>query len=750
MRTLRAVAPLALLLAAPLATAAPTTPLQPGIDTQVSITGGAINTQFFVDVGANDRQLQVTLNATNPNQDVDLLLRYGTPFPETSVDGLPTTVDYLYETAQYHSFSAEGTESITIGRSNVFPVRAGRWYVAVVNFETVAAAATLRANVSASDPGDLPITVVFDDTSDGCDVSGWNDATARAPVGGNTGTTLGQQRRNAMLEAARLLGAQLKSPVPIRVHACWRSDLGTGNSVTLAQAGAGDYVRSIKFLPRNHTWYPITTATRLGGARYCGLVGGPCDAYEVFADFNIHVDTPQALGSSSFYYGLAIGGPPTDSDFITTAMHEITHGLGFLSLVNDDPGNGAIGREFVGYDDVFEAHVVHVRSATDVARFSLGTNADRAAALTSISGLRWDEPEAVLSSANRFAGMAFPDNLPRLYAPNPTEPGSTLSHLDDAHTGEMMRAFLGDPARTIGLAQPMLHAAGWSPAAATPPPDALPRSTQYFDPAHPGHGIDFQRVADNVYFMTFYTYGANGEPEWYVAIGPVIDNVFVPADNANGDSLVRYRYVQGANPPQQADASVRGQVRLDFNGAVNAPECNDGTARDRSGPLLRMGWSIGSDTTTRFWCMQPLVPASLNATPDFTGNWYAGASDGGWGFSLLSFRQAPNNGLFGALYYPDAQGNGRWAYVQTSNVQSGVQYDLFERQGYCRTCPVPASALAGQFTDVDAGNITFTLTTPSQSAAAGNRANFSVTYQRAPGGTFPRDSPIILLTTPAQ
>src|SRR5690349_16913236 len=52
---------------------------------------------------------------------------------------------------------------------------------------------------------------------------GFNDATAVAPVGGNPGTTLGQQRLFEFQAAADKWGATLTSPVPIKVNATWEA-----------------------------------------------------------------------------------------------------------------------------------------------------------------------------------------------------------------------------------------------------------------------------------------------------------------------------------------------------------------------------------------------------------------------------------------------------------------------------------------------------------------------------------------------
>jgi hypothetical protein len=748
-----------LAVAAPAALAEPTIPLVSGQPRQFTLPGNALTNSFYIDVGANDQQLALTLSGP-AGGDLDLLLRYGSPFPDAGPTGTPR-VGYLFEIAQYSSVGGSANESISIGRSNVFPVRQGRWYVSVVNFVGTPANATLQATLSSAPVPTVPIEVVFNDPSDNCQIAPWDDATARAPVGGNAGTTLGQQRRNAMLEAVRILAQNYRSAVPVRVQACWSTDQGPGGGtggVTLASAGPNFFLRNdpefasngdmqrLPWLPRNYTWYANSLIGKLSGALPCNVVGGSCTATDLGINFNLRIDTE----GRGFYYGFDNGATAANkSDFVTVAAHELTHGLGFLSAVNiDEDRPEPVGAKLRGLDDAYSANIVDVRNegAGPVVRFMDGTDAQRETALNAFVQLRWDEPEAVDSTLNTFRGLPAPDNYVKIYTTTPIQPGSSLSHIGFAHAPELMNPSINNGLRTTGLSTPMLNAVGWSNAPRTVV-DGRPRSTQYFDPSRPGHGIDVQYAGGNVYVVIFYTYGANGEPEWYLAQGEMLDGVFVPQVNANGDSLVRYRYAAGGNPPQTPDPSVRGLIRLDFNQAANAPACRDGVGRDASSPLVLMTWSIGNDRNQR-WCMQALIPESLRTSPDFTGSWYAGA-DSGWGFSLLGIKNGAQNGLFGLLYYPDAQGNGRWAYLQTGGATNGLT--LKERRGYCRTCPVPASALAGQFNDVDAGTISLTLTTPSADPGAGNRVTLNANYQTAPGGNFARNnSPLILLSVPQQ
>jgi len=66
---------------------------------------------------------------------------------------------------------------------------------------------------------------------------GFNDSTAVSPVGNNTGTTLGNQRRIAFEYAVDKLSVILHSDVDIEVDAHFDPLGGSEFSATLAQAG---------------------------------------------------------------------------------------------------------------------------------------------------------------------------------------------------------------------------------------------------------------------------------------------------------------------------------------------------------------------------------------------------------------------------------------------------------------------------------------------------------------------------------
>src|SRR5580765_8043726 len=90
---------------------------------------------------------------------------------------------------------------------------------------------------------------------------GFNDPTPAAPVGGNTGTTLGQQRLIAFQHAAEIWSARLDSNVPIRIRAQFIS-LGAG---VLGSAGPVSVVRDFPNAPLPGTWYHVALANALAG-----------------------------------------------------------------------------------------------------------------------------------------------------------------------------------------------------------------------------------------------------------------------------------------------------------------------------------------------------------------------------------------------------------------------------------------------------------------------------------------------------
>src|SRR4051812_28731723 len=94
---------------------------------------------------------------------------------------------------------------------------------------------------------------------------GFNDPTPAAIVGGNPGTTIGQQRLNVFQRAAEIWGGRLASSVPIQVGAKFDPLTCSQSSGVLGSCGAHAYFRDFAGAPRANTYYPVALANALAG-----------------------------------------------------------------------------------------------------------------------------------------------------------------------------------------------------------------------------------------------------------------------------------------------------------------------------------------------------------------------------------------------------------------------------------------------------------------------------------------------------
>jgi hypothetical protein len=208
---------------------------------------------------------------------------------------------------------------------------------------------------------------------------GFNDPTPVAPVGGNSGTTLGQQRLIAFQRAADIWGATLTSSVPIRIDAAFVPLDCTANSAVLGAAGAVEIFSDFPNAPKANTWYPSALASKLAGTD----VTTP-DMPHIQARFNSRLGLfPDCLPGLGFYLGLdnKFG---TQIDLVTVLLHEFGHGLGFQTFTDDETG-----AEILGVPSIWDYYLLDNRLNRTWVQL---TDAQRAASAVSGNGLSWNGP----------------------------------------------------------------------------------------------------------------------------------------------------------------------------------------------------------------------------------------------------------------------------------------------------------------------------------------------------------------------
>src|SRR2546425_3829690 len=166
---------------------------------------------------------------------------------------------------------------------------------------------------------------------------GFNDTTPVAPVGGNPGTTLGQQRLNAFQAAANIWGATLTSGSTITIRASWAPLSCSANSGVLGSAGAVTVWSDFPGATFPGTWYSAALANKLAGSDL------DSSDPEINAQFNVNLGNSGCLTGTHFYLGLD-NNHGTDIDLVTVLLHEFGHGLGFQTFTNANTGANSCKR----------------------------------------------------------------------------------------------------------------------------------------------------------------------------------------------------------------------------------------------------------------------------------------------------------------------------------------------------------------------------------------------------------------------
>jgi len=249
---------------------------------------------------------------------------------------------------------------------------------------------------------------------------GFNDPTPRAAVFGNAGTTLGQQRLNAFTAAAAYWSNRLSSSVPITVRAQMNPLTCTANSGVLGAAGPQNFFGNFPNAPRLDTWYPSALANTLSGS-----VLDPTTP-DMAAQFNSLLDTdPNCLTGLDWWYGVGGETPASTVSFYQVLVHEIAHGLGFLTIVNLSSGATA-----EGFDDIF---MTFLEDHSTGKKWTEMSNAERVSSARDAGDLHWTGA-TVQGASSVLAAGRHPLGHVQMYAPALVSPGSSVSHWDTALT----------------------------------------------------------------------------------------------------------------------------------------------------------------------------------------------------------------------------------------------------------------------------------------------------------------------------
>lgn len=233
---------------------------------------------------------------------------------------------------------------------------------------------------------------------------GFNDPSPRAPIGGNPGTTLGQQRLIAFQYAADLWGSILDSDVPIVIQGSFQPLACTPAAGTLGAAGTIQIFANFPGATFPNIWYHSALANRLAGA---DLTPGPFDPGlllppfndDIVAFFNSDIGTnPACLTGRDWYYGLD-NNHGNNFDLVHVLLHEFAHGLGFANFVTETTGASP-----GGLGDIYSQFTL---DTTTGLTWNQKTQAQRQASALNCSNIVWNGAN-VTANVPIFIGKGLP------------------------------------------------------------------------------------------------------------------------------------------------------------------------------------------------------------------------------------------------------------------------------------------------------------------------------------------------------
>ncbi len=209
------------------------------------------------------------------------------------------------------------------------------------------------------------------------------------------------EAKAAFQYAVDIWDAVIDTPIPVRIVATWEPK----SEGVLGSARWAD-IRMPMDAGIGNTWYPLSVAEKITGQQ----LNSPAAA-DIQTEFN---------SDFNWYYGLDGQAPSDTHDLVTVVLHEIGHGLGLTSSFFANTSVGVFGAGNNVEPIIYDHFVVNSVDEKLIDLYQSGTS-ELAVALTS-NNLYFNSPIAIQNSNG---------SVPRLFAPNPWDGGSSISHLDE-------------------------------------------------------------------------------------------------------------------------------------------------------------------------------------------------------------------------------------------------------------------------------------------------------------------------------
>jgi hypothetical protein len=253
-------------------------------------------------------------------------------------------------------------------------------------------------------------------------LNGFDNTTVSEAVGGNFKKTLGEQRLQVFTHAAFLWSTILDLDFDVTVEVDFSPLKCEPNSVTLGFAGPETVIKI------NDVWNSTAQGNQILKSKSSGSYN------DIYATFNSSIDDGCFNGSpDGWYYGLDNIEPSGQEALLDVVLHEIGHGLGFVSLVN-----GETGELFSGFIDAYSKNLEDKSISKN---WSTMTDGERLNS-SSNNSLGWDGVNATNDVAEKGITNGIIGGSIKMYAPTRFNSGSSISHIStESSPSQLMEPF---------------------------------------------------------------------------------------------------------------------------------------------------------------------------------------------------------------------------------------------------------------------------------------------------------------------
>ena len=247
------------------------------------------------------------------------------------------------------------------------------------------------------------------------------------------------EAKAAFQYAIDIWASTIKSDVKIRVFANWAF---LDNVTTLAFVTPTE-VKNFEGAPNKDLWYPTALAEKLARKDI-----NPATEADIVATFNSR--------RTDWYFGTDGNCPSNKFDLVSVVLHELGHGLGFSGTFRVNNSNGQYGSND-GRPKVYDTYLKN-----GVNQFLLTFENNSLALANQITG------NSITFASPVARQLASTSADPRIYAPNPYDAGSSISHIDQSTYENTINALMtpfadfGNVSHDCGpLVRGMFYEMGW-------------------------------------------------------------------------------------------------------------------------------------------------------------------------------------------------------------------------------------------------------------------------------------------------